>query len=162
MAQPEASDPLVLVACSTEGRVTPLAGGTASITAPIPAVPSLALSVRGCPQASQCEDFRTSLAGRLVGAGMAERIVAVGQPANLSLDVLVSRVRTVSGAERVLLGTLAGRNEVAATNTLRDRTGTVLRSFQVESASASHPFSGESSLSDAYRKFATDTVPALR
>lgn len=149
---------LLLAACSTEGRVTPLTSGGGSL----PTGASWALAVRGCPQQSQCDDLRTAVAGRLVGAGMAERIVGAGQTADLSLDVQVTRVRTVSGAERVFLGTLAGRNEVASTDVLRDRTGAVLRSFQVESASASHPFSGESGLSDAYRQFATDTVSALR
>ena len=57
---------------------------------------------------------------------------------------------------------MAGRNSLTSTDTLRDRRGTVLRTFKVESASAAHPFSGESGLSDAYRQFANDTVSALR
>jgi hypothetical protein len=149
---------LILAACSTEGTVTPLTGGAV----PLPTASTWALSVRGCPEASECEDLRTSLAGRVIGAGLAERVVAPGQPADRSLDVLVTRVRTVSGVERVFLSVLAGRNEVASTDSLRDRTGAVLRSFKVESASASHPLSGESGLADAYRQFATDTVSALR
>jgi len=149
---------LVLAACSTEGHVTPLVGGVAVM----PRASSWALSVQNCPQPSQCEDLRTSLAGRLVGAGLAERIVSGGQPAELSLDVQVTRIRTVSGVERVLFGAIAGRNEVASMDILRDRNGTVLRSFSVESASAAHPFSGESGLSDAYRQFAADTASALR
>lgn len=80
----------------------------------------------------------------------------------MSLDVQVDQTRSVSGTARVLFGAMAGRNSVASTDTLRDRSGTVLRSFRVESASASHPFSGESNLSDAYRQFASDTVTALR
>ena len=55
--------------------------------------------------------------------------------------MLVTRVRTVSGVERVFLSVLAGRNEVASTDSLRDRAGAVLRSFRVESASASYPLS---------------------
>jgi hypothetical protein len=148
---------LVLAACSTEGKVTPLANSAV----PLPAASTWALSVRGCPETSQCEEIRTSLADRLIGTGLAERIVAAGRPADLSLDVLVNQVRTVSGVERVFLGVIAGRNEVASTDTLRDRTGAVLRSFRVESASASHPLSGESGLSDSYRRFATETVSAL-
>ena len=130
--------------------------------APLPRVASWALSVQGCTEAIQCEELRSSLAGRLVGAGLAERIVAAGQPADLALDVRVSRIRAVSGAARVFGGVLAGRNEVAASETVRDRNGAVLRSFNVESASASHPFSGQSGLADAYRQFAADTVSALR
>ena len=149
---------LLLGACSTEGKVTPLT----SSAAPVPVASLWSLSVQGCPEASQCEDLRTSLAGHLVGAGLAARIAPPGEPADMSLDVQVSRVRSVSGTERVLFGVLAGRNEVDATETLHDRRGDVLHSFKVESASASHPISGEASLSDAYRQFATDTVSALR
>lgn len=148
----------MLAACSTEGHVTPLAGGAAVV----PPASSWALSVHGCPQPSQCEDLRASLAGRLVGTGLADRVVSGGQPADVSLDVQVTRIRTVSGVERVLFGAMAGRNEVASMDVLRDRSGTVLRSFTVESASAAHPFSGESGLSDAYRQFAADTASALR
>ena len=78
------------------------------------------------------------------------------------LDVEVTNIRTVSGAERVFFGAMAGRNEVASTDTVRDRTGAVLRSFTVQSASAAHPFSGQSGLPDAYRQFAADTISALR
>ena len=71
-------------------------------------------------------------------------------------------MRSVSGTQRILLGALAGRNSITSTDTLRDRSGAVLRSFQVESASAAHPFSGESGMSDAYRQYASDTIDALK
>ncbi len=147
----------LLAACSTEGKVTALTGGT-----PLPAARTWALGVQGCGQASQCEDIRSSLVGRLVGAGMAERVVTGNQPHDVTLEVRIERTRTVSGAERVFFGALAGRNEVVSTDRLLDRSGTVLWSFKVESASTAHPFSGESGASDAYRQFATDTVSALR
>ncbi len=124
----------------------------------MPAARTWALDVQGCGQASQCEDIRSSL----VGAGMAERVVAGDQPHDVVLEVRIERTRTVSGTERVLFGALAGRNEVASTDRLLDRSGTVLRSFKIESASAAHPFSGESGASDAYRQFATDRVSAQR
>lgn len=148
---------VLLAACSTEGKVTSLSTGAA-----IPRAASWALAVSGCPEAAQCDEVRTSIAARLVGTGLAERIVNAGQPADLSLEVRVSDVRAVPGAVRVLFGVMAGRNSLTSTDTLRDRQGTVLRTFQVESASASHPFSGESGISDAYRQFANDTVSALR
>ena len=149
---------VTLGACSTEGKVTPLIRSAG----PAPTASTWALGVHGCEQVGQCEELRTSLVGRLIGAGMAERVVPYGQAAELSLDVKVDRVRAVSGTERILLGAIAGRNSVTSTDTLRDRQGNVLRSFRVESASAAHPFSGESGLSDAYRQYAADTVAALR
>ncbi|WP_428486520.1 DUF4410 domain-containing protein [Rhodopila sp.] len=150
---------LLLAACSTEGKVTPLLTGAA---APLPNAATWALSVQGCPQPDQCEELLTALAGHLVGAGLAARIALPGQPADLSLDVRVTRIRTVSTTARVVLGTVAGRNVVVGTDTLRDSTGAVLRAFEVEGDSAAHPFSGQTTLLDADREFATETVAALR
>ena len=153
---------LSLPACSTEGRVTPLTSGGA---VPTLAAATWSLNVRGCERSADCEDLRSAIAGRLVGGNLAERIVAAGQPAQLGLTVDVSRVRTVSGAERVFFGALAGRNEVVATAALQDLRGPTqssLRSFKVESVSAAHPFSGESGIQDAYRQFSTDLVSGLR
>ena len=149
---------LLLAGCSTEGRVTPVSGGAGAL----PRASSWALSVHGCEDAPDCQEIRTAVAGRMVGDGMAERIVSAGQPADLTLDISVTNVRAVPGAVRVLFGAMAGRNEVASDDVVRDRNNAVLRSFKVESASAAHPFSGESNLSDAYRQFASDTVSALR
>ena len=129
---------LGLGACSTEGKITPL---TTTAT-PIPAAGTWSLSVRGCERPAECEELRGTISSRLVGASLAERIVANGQTAQLDLAVDVSRVRTVSGTERVLFGVLAGRNEVAGLVTLQDlRTSSpgTLRSFRVEAGSASHP-----------------------
>ena len=151
-----------MAACSTEGKVTPLTSGA---LAPIPTASVWSLTVKGCERPNDCEDLRSAVAGRLVGANLAERIVAAGQPAQLGLTIDVTRIRTVSGAERVIFGALAGRNEVAATATLQDLrrpTQGVLRSFKAESGSAAHPFSGESNLQDAYRQFSNDVVSGLR
>ena len=148
----------LLAACSTAGKGTPLTstGGPTRAT-------DMALNVHGgCEDGGQCEELRSELASRLVGAGMAERIVAPWRPADLSLDVQVDQIHSVSGTARVLFGALAGRNSITSTDMLQDRSGMVLRSFRVESASASHPFSGESNLSDACRQFASDTISALR
>lgn len=153
---------LAVAGCSTVDTVTPISGGSGTA---VPAASTWALMVRGCPEPSQCEELRSALSSRLVGSGLAERVVAPGQAAQVSLDVQVTRVRAVPGTVRVLFGTMAGRNAVVGTQTLTDLRGyrpTVLRSFMVDAASASHPFSGESSLSDAYRQFAADTVTALR
>ena len=150
---------ILLAACSAEGSVKPLLAGAA---APLPAAAIWTLSVHGCPKPEQCEKLRTALVGHLVGAGLAASVAPPGQPGELSLDVQVTRMRTVSPTARVILGTLAGRNAVVGMETLHDRTGAVLRSFEAKGDSASHPLSGETTLVDAYRQFATETVTALR
>jgi len=153
---------LGVTACSTEGRVTPLISGNAE---PMPVAATWSLTVRGCERTIDCDDLRSTIAGRLVGANLAEKIVAGGQTAQLGLTVEINRIRTVSGVERVLFGALAGRNEVVATAILQEYRGATpntLRSFKVESGSAAHPFSGESGLQDAYRQFATDVVSGIR
>lgn len=150
---------LFLATCSSQGKVTPLLTGA---PAPLPAAAVWALSVQGCPEPKQCDDLRTALVGHLVGAGLASSIVPAGQPAELTLDVQVTRVRTVSSVERIIAGSFAGRNVVVATQNLRDRAGTVLRSFEAEGESAAHPISGETTLLDADREFAAQTVTALR
>ncbi len=148
---------LPIAACSTEGKVTPLLTGAA-----LPASPTWAVGVHGCEKPGDCDTLRSEVAGRLIGAGIADRIVNPGVPAPLALDVNVSRTRTVSVAERVLFGAMAGRNEVGATATVTNASGAVLRSYQVESGSAAHPFSGESRQSDAQKRFAADVVSGLR
>lgn len=148
---------LAVAACSTEGKVTPLVSGTA-----LPSATTWSVAVHGCETATTCEDLRSEIASRLIGSGLAERITGPAAPAPLTLDVNVSRTRTVSGAERVFFGALAGRNEVGATATVKDGRGAVLRSYQVESGSAAHPFSGQSGESDAQKRFATDVISGLR
>ena len=151
---------ILLSACATEGKVVQLSGGQ-----PIPRASVMSLAVTGCEKVVDCEEIRSAVAGRLIGANLAERIVAPGQPADLALAIQVTNTRTVSGAERVFFGAMAGRNTVASTDTVHSLRGgapVLLRTFKVESGSAAHPFSGESGQSDAFRRFAADTVDALR
>ena len=151
-----------LAACSTMGTVTPLAGST---NAPLPAASTWSVAVRGCEVPSRCEQLRSAVASRLIGAGLAERVVTPGQRADMNLELQVTNMRVVHGALRVAFGAFAGRNAVTATGTVQDvrgRTPVTLRNFQVEAASASHPFSGEDGVQDAYRQFAEDVVRALR
>lgn len=150
---------LLLAGCSSEATVKPLLSGAA---VPLPPPGTWALSVDGCPEPKQCDDLRTAIVGHLVGAGLAARIAPPGQAGDLLLDVHVTRVRSVSTVSRAIIGTFAGRNVVAGTDTLRDPAGTVLRSVEIEAESAAHPLSGETTLLDAERTFATETVTALR
>jgi len=148
---------LPLAACSTEGMVTGATGA-----APLPRAAAWLVTAQGCEDASLCETIRLAVAQQVLGAGLAERMAVAGQPADRALDIQVTQVRAVSGAARVMLGAMAGRNVVAATNTVRAPDGTTLRSFKVESASAAHPLSGETSMTDAVRQFAADTTSGLR
>ncbi len=150
---------LLLAACSSEATVKPLLSGAA---APLPPPGTWALSVDGCPEPKQCDELRTALVGHLIGAGLAARIAPPGQAGDLLLDVHVTRIRSVSPVSRAILGTMAGRNVVVGTDILRDPTGAVLRSVEIEAESAAHPLSGETTLLDADRTFATETVTALR
>lgn len=151
-----------LAACSTTGTVTPLAGAT---NAPLPPAATWSVNIQGCEVPSRCEQLRSAVASRLIGAGLAERVVMPGQRADMNLDVQVTNMRVVHGALRVAFGAFAGRNSVVATGTAQSLRGgrpVTLRSFRVEAASASHPFSGEDGVQDAYRQFAEDVVRALR
>ncbi len=148
-----------LAGCASQGTVTQT-GGT---TARLPPASTWALGVTGCPEASQCEELRSVLLGQLISSGLARTVIPPGSGAELALDLRVSNLRAVPTAVRVLFGVMAGRNEVASTATVRNpRTGAVLRSFEIKSESASHPFSGESMEVDAYKKLAAQTVEALR
>ncbi len=150
---------LLLAACSSESTVKPLLSGP---VVPLPPPGTWALSVDGCPEPKQCDELRTALVGHLIGAGLAARIAPPGEAGDLLLDVHVTRIRSVSNVSRAIIGTFAGRNVVAGTSTLRDLTGAVLRSVEIEAESAAHPLSGETTLLDADRVFATETVAALR
>ena len=149
----------LLAGCASQGTVTPLS----SNNVPLPPASNWALAVTGCPKASQCAELRSVLANQLVSSGLARTVVPSGSMADLAVDLNVSNLRAVPTAVRVLFGAMAGRNEVASTATVRNpRNGAVLRSFQIKSESAAHPFSGESMEVDAYKKLAAQMVEALR
>ena len=131
----------------------------------MPAASTWSVAIRGCEAPARCEELRSAVASRLIGAGLAERVVAPGQRAEMNLDLQVTNPRAVPGAVRGMFGAFAGCNSVTATGrvqNLRGRTPVTPRSFKVESGSASHPFSGESNVGDAYRRFTDDVVGALR
>ena len=145
----------LLEACAISGSFWTASSTRWAALSSADAVPAVAVS----------RPTRSAVASRLIGAGLAERVVIPGQRADMALDVQVTNLRAVPGAVRVMFGAFAGRNSVTATGTVQDlrgRTPVTLRSFQVESGSASHSFSGESGVADAYRRFAEDVVGALR
>ncbi len=65
----------------------------------------------------------------------------------------------------MLFGVLTGRNKVASLVTLQDlraSSPSTLWLFRGEAGSASHLFSGESGVRDAYREVVSDAVSGLR
>lgn len=145
---------LLAAGCSTQGTVLQTSGA-----APLPPAPAWSVAVTGCPQPSQCESIRNQVSLQLLASGLAQSIAAPG--GDRALDIRVTNLRVVPPAARVFGGVFAGRNEVASTVTVRNR-GTVLRTFDVTSASASHIMSGQSFEVDAYKKLAEQVVGQLR
>ena len=146
---------LVLAGCSSQGTVLQMSGGSG----PLPPASTWAVSVTGCPEASQCESIRNQMSMRLVSSGLARSVVASG--AERTMEVRVNNLRAVPAAARVFGGVFAGRNEVSSTVTVRDR-GTVLRTFDVRAASGSNMIGGQSFEVDAYKKMAEEVVGTLR
>ncbi len=145
---------IVVSGCSTEGQVTRLIAGSATL----PPSKSWSVVLNGC-EPTACIDIRTAVVARLMGAGVVEGISSQS-PVVLQIDI--ERTRSVSTAERVLFGAMAGRNEVEALVTLKDGSGTAIRSFRVKSGSAAHPLSFEAGVQDAYRQFGNDVVAGVR
>ncbi len=81
-----------------------------------------------------------------------------GEGADCTITVRLTKVTEVSGVSRVMLGALAGRNEIDGAVTVVDaKTQQILRSFSFVGESAAHPFSGKSDIKDAEAK-ATDEI----
>ena len=114
---------------------------------------------------SRADEIRNSVLEALIGGSFAQHVVLPGSDVDRVLEIRVTRVRHVSPGERWLLGTLAGRNVVDATITLRDphdAAAAPLKSFTIDAESAAHPLSGVSDFQDALKKFADKTMDGLR
>jgi hypothetical protein len=153
---------LLLAACSSSGT---LAVSTPK-SEPIPAGKMVALSVTSAGDEDSrdaAERLKNDLFGRLVSEGVFKQVVQTGQPADYRMTVALSGVEHVSQTARILLGVLAGSNELTADVTLvRATNGTVVEKFKVTGESASHPLSGENGIEDAIREAAAKTVQALK
>ncbi|MDG6095044.1 hypothetical protein LOC54_07965 [Acetobacter sp. AN02] len=108
-----------------------------SAALPKPAIWSV--SVQGCEEASRCDDLRDGLAQELSSRGYAQRIAQAGEPADLHLDVTVSRlhVRTSVHSGR---GVAAKKNRVEATETVKNSSGATLRNFKVSTSFPAHHY----------------------
>ena len=148
---------LSLGACSTEGSMTPVTGAGQAIAA----APVWSIDVTGA-DASRAEEIRDGVLERLIGSSLAQHVVPAGEKADRVLVIEVTRVRHVSSGERLMLGVMAGRNVIVATETVRNAGGPPLKVFTVDAESAAHPLSGESEFEDALHTFAEKTMDGLR
>ena len=153
---------LFVSACNSSGTLAMKTPKTQAI----PAGKVVALSV-SAPADDDSQDaaerMRNTLFGRLVAEGVFKQVVQPGQPADYRMTVALSGVEEVSQAARILLGVLAGSNELKADVALVDATtGATVEAFQVTGESASHPLSSENGIEDAVREAATKTVLALK
>jgi len=81
------------------------------------------------------ETLKAALIGRLSSLGCFHTFVSAGEPrqSELQISVILTGAESVSSAERVLLGGLAGRPQVTADVRLVDlRSGAPVGRFQVE------------------------------
>jgi hypothetical protein len=151
----------LLGACSSSGQrlvSIPLAS-------PIPAGKSCIVEVVADPVADVLANstLQALLNSMLTGTGIFAHVVQPGLQADYALRVGVQKCSRVSSTSRVMIGVLAGSNEIAAVVVLRDlATGNVITCFNVEGTSASHPLSNENEFEDALRKAAEEVCMGLR
>ena len=151
---------LGMSACSTEGTLTPVSGGGTAMTA----ANIWSIDVTGTEPA-RADEIRNSVLESLIGSSLAQHVVLPGTPADRVLVIHVTRIRYVSAGERMMLGLMAGRNVVEATETVSSPlapAGQTMKVFTVEAESAAHPLAGVSMFEDALKTFAEKTLDGLR
>jgi hypothetical protein len=107
--------------------------------------------------------LRGQLFGRLVSEGVFGRVVQEGEAAQYDVRARLLTAAQVSQTARILLGVLAGRNELAVQVDVFD-TGSraSLSSFTAKGESASHPLSSENDMDDAIRKAVDQIIVELK
>lgn len=107
--------------------------------------------------------IRAELFGRLVSDRVFKSVVHAPDRADYSMDVKVKGARQVSTGARIMLGAMAGANNLKLDVSLREQgSSNLVTAFKVEGHSASHPFSSESGLDDAIREAVQQVVGALQ
>jgi|GEM_PF-6619085 len=106
-------------------------------------------------------DVKAKLVSRLISEGIASSISHSSSRGN-KLHVNILDYKKVSGTSRVLLGMLAGSNSIKAQVDFKDSSNRILESFQINSKSALHPFSGVSDFTDAADEFASKVIKELK
>ncbi len=147
-----------LAGCSAEGQIMVHASAPATN---LPANPSLRLVVNAVAPDStdQLLDIRAAILSQLSATGQYSKVVLDNEPTDLVVTIDITKYAKVSVGERLLVGALAGRNRVGGEVTVtQTATNAVIKTFEADGASAAHPLSSESGLSDAVREMAKQVV----
>ena len=120
----------------------------------LPPNPSLRLVVNAVAPDStdQLLDIRAAIFSQLSASGNYAKVVLDNEPTDLVMTIDITKYAKVSVAPQ-LFADLGG--EVTVTQTA---TNTVIKTFEADGASAAHPLSSESGLSDAVREMAKQVV----
>lgn len=155
-----------LTACSSSGILTV----KQPMVEKIPPDRTVSLSIDIVKGKETEEDFITvksrigeKIYARLLAEGIFRSVFRAPQPADYTLDLVITGARVVSGAARVWGGVMAGHNNAQLDVTLTESaTRKTVAVFNVDGMSASHPFSSENSLDDALREAVEDIVDVLK
>lgn len=156
--------PMFMAACSSSGKILV----TQPPTETVDHKKTVALSVE--PGVEQPEAVhidvanrvRAALFGRLVSDRIFKAVVHKPDPADYTMDIVLQGAREVSTGARIMLGAMAGSNNLHLDVTLRKPNNQVISAFSVEGNSASHPWSSQSSVDDAIREAVEQIIEALR
>lgn len=158
---------LFLVACSSSG-ITIM---KQPLSQTIPPGKSVCLNVNiDTDQHKKEEDFqefqtrlRDRLFAKLPSEGIFKSVVLPPEPADYTMDVILTNARLVSGPARIWGGVMAGHNDAQAeVKVYENSSHQLITAFDVDGTSASHPFSSESNPDDAIREAVNQIVKGLR
>ncbi|HEY4162367.1 MAG TPA: DUF4410 domain-containing protein [Dongiaceae bacterium] len=127
---------------------------------------SITLQVTSTPDDDSQEvvkRLRSELYGHLLSDGVFGQVVDANAPADYTMTVAVDQVRKVSQTARILLGVIAGDNELTVHVDLKNATTHAnVAQFDVKGESASHPMSSENDMDSAIDKVVEQIITALR
>lgn len=149
---------LFLAACSAGGSFTVQSSAK---PANLPPSPSLRVAVNPIADGSDevLADVRSAIVAQLISTGRFSRVVVASEPTDLVMDADIIKFAKVTVGERILVGTLAGRNRVnLSVKIVQPPANTLIEAYEADGESAAHPLSSESGLSDAVREAAKEVA----
>ena len=158
---------LSLISLAMAGLLTGCsAGGNFNIQssakpANLPALPSLRVAVNPKAEGSDevLADVRSAIVAQLISSGRFSTVIVANAPTDLVMNADIEKFAKVTVGERILVGTLAGRNRVNLTvQIIQPSTNTIVETYEATGESAAHPLSSESGLSDAVREAAKEVA----
>lgn len=158
---------LFVAGCSSSGGLKVKSSSTEKIAAGKTAALSIGIDAPGKENEDDYKEVlnrvKERLYAKLLSEGMFKSLVLAPEPADYLLDVKVKGARQVSGTARIWAGVMAGPN-VAELSVKLDNSSTkqTIKAFDVEGASAAHPFSPEAGLDDAIREAVNNVLKGLR